>query len=196
MYQAPLFLFFSRLITRDCMRVALHHILVASTYVLPHRTIPIHCSVANAGDNVAEVLIRCAQLKSAPAAAVLQALEAVDANPRGLPASRADIQGDWELIFSSAAAKVPFIDGYMPNREILKWDLDSNQLELEIETLPMLPKISVVGRGLVWNEDAQTLTYAVNDKPPSEWQLLFMDRDSGVVAARSSVTGLNVIRKL
>ena len=52
--------------------------------------------------------------------------------------SAADLQGHrWELIFSSAAAKLPLLDGYMPNREVLTWDLERSRLELEIETLPL-----------------------------------------------------------
>ena len=46
------------------------------------------------------------------------------------------------------------------------------------------------------NEAAQTLTYAINDKPPSQWRVLYVDRAAGVMAARSSVTGLNVIKRV
>ena len=85
----------------------------------------------------------------------------------------------------------------MPNRELLTWDLQARQLQLQIETLPLLPRIRVVGEDLVFDAAAQTLTYRVGDKPPSEWQLLmFDDASGGVLAARSSVTGLNVIRRL
>ena len=114
----------------------------------------------------------------------------------GQPATAADLAGTWELVFSSAAAKIPLLDGYMPNRELLTWDLKAARLELEIETLPMLPKVRVVGESLAWDEATQTLTYTVGSKPTSEWKLLFFDASDGVIAARSSVTGLNLIRRL
>ena len=147
----------------------------------------------------AAVLSRCALDRDAPAAEVLATLEQLD---RGAGLSRpvisaADLQGHrWELIFSSAAAKLPLLDGYMPNREVLTWDLERSRLELEIETLPLLPKIRVVGEDLAWDEPAQTLTYSVKQKPPSFWRILFFDAAAGVLAAKSSVTGLNVIRRL
>ena len=62
--------------------------------------------------------------------------------------------------------------------------------------LRFLPRISIVGEGLAFDEAAQTLTYAIKDKPPSQWRLLYLDRAAGVMAARSSVTGLNVIKRV
>jgi hypothetical protein len=148
------------------------------------------------GFDVASVLTQCAIRRDAPAASILRALEAVEAKPAGLPVRRDNLAGTWELVFSSAAARVPFVDGYMPNRELLTWDLDARRLDLTIETLPLLPSIKVVGEHLTFDQAEQTLTYTVGNKPESRWNLLFFDRDEGVIAARSSVTGLNVIRRL
>lgn len=152
------------------------------------------------------IITRCALQRDAPAAEVIAALEAIEAAPAddgpnlSGRACATDLSGQqtWELVFSSAAAKLPLLDGYMPNEERLTWDLEAQRLELEIETLPLafVPKIRIVGEGLRWDEAAQTLTYTVGSKPPSEWRVLWLDRANGVLAARSSVTGLNVIRRL
>ena len=152
---------------------------------------------APAGDSPQAVLARCAIRRDVPAPEVLRALEEVKGCPAGLPACADDLDGAaWELVFSSGAAKLPLIDGYMPNRELLNWDFAENEMRLEIETFSFLPSINVVGKGLQFDESAQTLTYQINDKPPSDWRLLSFDRTNGVIAARSSVTGLNVIKRL
>ena len=157
----------------------------------------LQCSASVQSGGAAQTIVRCALSREPPASSVLSALEEVESCPLGLPVVRGDLVGhQWELIFSSAAANVPFIDGYMPNREVLTWDLDANRLELEIETLPLIPKISVVGEQLELDEGAQMLSYAVGQKPKSTWQLLFFEPTEGVIAARSSKTGLNVIRRI
>jgi hypothetical protein len=156
----------------------------------------LQCSALQSG-GAAQTIVRCALSREPPASTVLSALEEIESCPLGLPVARDDLAGhQWELIFSSAAANVPFIDGYMPNREILTWDLDAQRLELEIETLPLIPKISVVGEQLELDAAAQVLSYAVGQKPKSTWQLLFFEPTEGVIAARSSKTGLNVIRRI
>ena len=152
------------------------------------------CSAAARFDATA-VLAQAADDRSAPAAEVIRALKEIECAPP--PAATAeDLSGRWELVFSTAAAKLPLIDGYMPNREVLEWDLAARRLKLEIETLPLLPKVRVVGEELTFDAASQTLTYSVKQKPPSQWRVLHVDRANGLLAARSSVTGLNLIRKL
>ena len=161
-------------------------------HVAPHR-----CASARAAlsGDPATVLVGCAS-RAPPAAAVLVALKEAACTQLSEPAAAADVAGEWELIFTSAAAKLPFIDGYMPNRETLRWDLAAGRLQLEIETFGPLPPIRMVGEALTFDEGAQVLRYVVGEKPPSEWRIFFLDRASGVIAAESSVTGLNVIRRL
>ena len=142
------------------------------------------------------VLIQAATTRDADPKEVIQALDKCGGLGKRMAA--ADLGGEWELVFSTAAAKfAPFINGYMPNREIIEWNLREQRLDLEIETLPFLPSITVVGNGLEWDESLQTLTYTVGNKPaPSQWEILFYDSDAGVAAARSSVTGMNIIKRL
>ena len=161
------------------------------------RTGPPHCQQASSSsDDAAALLVRSACHRDVAAAQVLRVLEAVERRTLGLPITEADLDGHFELIFASAAARLPLLDGYMPNREFLAWDFAAGRLDLEIETLPFLPTIKVVGEGLTWDAATQTLSYTVGKKPPSTWSILFMDDQAGVVAARSSVTGLNLIRRL
>ena len=155
------------------------------------------------GDGAARAVVRCALTRGEVGPAVLAALEelerraaAADGLAASVAAEPADLGGTWELVFSSAAAKLPLLDGYMPNRELLEWDVRGGQLRLTIETLPFLPPVRVTGEALEWDGAEQALRYTVGEKPRSEWRLLFLDRESGVIAARSSVTGLNIIRRL
>ena len=155
--------------------------------------LPIIAATLLSFNSPAAVLSRCALNRDEPAADVLTALKEVEINfrpaPQILPANGSSSS-------PTAAAKLPLIDGYMPNKEVLNWDLENRQLDLEIETFKLLPNIKVVGKELSWDERAQTLTYTVEKKQPSKWTLNFLDRENGVIAARSSVTGLNVIQRL
>ena len=169
-----------------------HALLLQTSRHAPRR----HRACAMLIDTPAAVLTRCALQRDSPAEDVLRTLEELERAQCTEPAAVADFDGRWELVWSSAATKLPLLNGYMPNRELLSWDLQAAQLRLEIETLPFLPKISIVGEGLAFDEAAQTLTYAIKDKPPSQWRLLYVDRAAGVMAARSSVTGLNVIKRV
>ena len=138
-----------------------------------------------------KVVASCARDRGQTAAAVLEALDALR-SARPCPPTAASFRGTWELVFTSSIAAVPFLGGYMPNREILVWDLDRGVLDLEIETLPPLPKIAITGERLSFS-DSQ-LIYTVGDKPPSTWDVFHADGD--VICADSSVTGANVIRRI
>ena len=171
------------------------HMRVVLQRLFSPRAIAIAMCSAAARFDAPAVLAQAADDRSAPAAEVIRALKEIECAPP--PAATAeDLSGRWELVFSTAAAKLPLIDGYMPNREVLEWDLAARRLKLEIETLPLLPKVRVVGEELTFDAASQTLTYSVKQKPPSQWRVLHVDRANGLLAARSSVTGLNLIRKL
>ncbi len=150
---------------------------------------------------VSDILQKCAKDRSAKALDVISILENLEKKDtfQGNDLAVA-IDGKFELIFSSAVANIPLIGnmlgGYMPNREIITFDLENKKMSLVVELLPFLPPINVHGDSLVLNDDA-TLEYTVRGKegkPPSQWKILYADDDT--VAARSSVTGLNVIRRL
>ena len=112
---------------------------------------------------------------------------------RPRPPTRESFGGVWELVWNDKLAKVPVVNGYMPNRETLTWDLDAGVLDLSVETLPFLPEVKIRGDGLTYSDGV--LTYTVGDKkPPSMWDV-FHAAD-GVVCAESSATGLNVIRRI
>ena len=135
---------------------------------------------------------QCANDRSQKPDDVVAALEVLRAE-RPRPPSRDSFGGTWELVWNDKIAKVPVINGYMPNRETLVWDLDGRVLDLRVETLPFLPEIKIRGDGLSYADGV--LTYTVGDKkPPSTWDV-FHAAD-GVVCAESSATGLNVIRRI
>ncbi len=134
---------------------------------------------------------RCAIDCSAAPEEVLQALDILRAE-RPRPPSRDSFGGTWELVWNDKIAKVPLINGYMPNRETLVWDLEEGVLELDVETLPLLPEIKIRGENLTYDEGI--LTYTVGDKAPSTWDVFHADGD--VVCAVSSATGVNIIRRI
>ena len=133
----------------------------------------------------------CARDRSAKPDDVVAALEVLRAE-RPRPPTRGSFAGTWELIWNDKLAKVPVVNGYMPNRETLVWDLDAGVLDLRVETLPFLPEIKIRGENLTYEDGV--LKYEVGDKPPSTWDV-FHAAD-GVVCAESSATGLNVIRRI
>ena len=78
-------------------------------------------------DTPAAVLTRCALQRDSPAEDVLRTLEELERAQCTEPAAVADFDGRWELVWSSAATKLPLLNGYMPNRELLSWDLQAAQ---------------------------------------------------------------------
>ena len=133
----------------------------------------------------------CARDRSQKPDDVLAALEVLRAE-RPRPPTRESFGGTWELVWNDKLAKVPVVNGYMPNRETLVWDLEAGVLDLRVETLPLLPEVKIRGENLTYEDGV--LTYEVGDKPPSTWDV-FHAAD-GVVCAESSATGLNVIRRI
>ena len=111
---------------------------------------------------------------------------------RPRPPSRDSFGGTWELVWNDKIAKVPLSNGYMPNKEVLTWDLERGVLDLRVETLPFLPEIKIRGENLTYEDGV--LTYTVGDKAPSTWDVFHADGD--VVCAVSSATGVNVIRRI
>jgi len=115
------------------------------------------------------------------------------------------LNGSFELTFSSAVFNLPFLGpisgGYMPNKEIITFDFQKeNKMSLEVEILPFLPTININGDSLVLNQtsnESPYLDYVVRgkeDRPPSQWKILYADEE--IVAAKSSVTGFNVIKRV
>ena len=133
----------------------------------------------------------CARDRSAKPDDVVTALAVLRAE-RPRPPTRESFGGVWELVWNDKLAKVPVVNGYMPNRETLVWDLDGRVLDLRVETLPFLPEIKIRGENLSYDDGV--LTYNVGGKPPSTWDVFHADGD--VVCAVSSATGVNVIRRI
>ena len=151
-------------------------------------------AASGTGDDVSDamdVINKCARDRSAKPDDVAAALAVLRAE-RPRPPTRESFAGTWELIWNDKLAKVPVVNGYMPNRETLVWDLEAGVLDLRVETLPLLPEVKIRGENLTYEDGV--LTYEVGDKPPSTWDV-FHAAD-GVVCAESSATGLNVIRRI
>ena len=135
---------------------------------------------------------RCATRdRSAAPEEILKALDILRAE-RPRPPTRDSFGGVWELVWNDKIAKVPLINGYMPNKELLTWDLERGVLDLTVATLPLVPEIKIRGDNLTYADGV--LTYTVGDKAPSTWDVFHADGD--VVCAVSSATGVNVIRRI
>ena len=151
-------------------------------------------AASSKGDDVSgaiNVINACARDRRAKPDDVVAALEVLRAE-RPRPPTRDSFGGTWELVWNDKLAKVPVVNGYMPNRETLTWDLDAGVLDLRVETLPFLPEIKIRGENLTYADGI--LTYTVGDKNPSTWDVFHADGD--VVCAVSSATGVNVIRRI
>ena len=134
---------------------------------------------------------QCANDRSQKPDDVVAALAVLRAE-RPRPPTRDSFGGTWELVWNDKLAKVPVVNGYMPNRETLVWDLAEGVLDLRVETLPFLPEIKIRGENLTYA--GGVLTYTVGGKAPSTWDVFHADGD--VVCAISSATGVNVISKI
>jgi hypothetical protein len=165
-----------------------------------HPVLTLQARVQNEAQYAAEseaaaaLVLQCAKTRDVPASQVVAALEQLERAPCTTVCEE-DLGGRHELIFSSAIAKVPLVKGYMPNTEIITFDFQEKRLTLLIETLPFLPQITVIGDDLRFDPSDNTATYRTGNKDKkSVWQFFHCDGLEGVVAARSSVTGLNIIR--
>ena len=151
-------------------------------------------AASGTGDGVSDaidLINQCARDRSAKPDDVVAALAVLRAE-RPRPPTRESFGGTWELVWNDKLAKVPVVNGYMPNRETLVWDLDAGVLDLRVETLPFLPEVKIRGENLTYDEGI--LGYTVGDKAPSTWDVFHADGD--VVCAVSSATGVNVIRRI
>ena len=186
-----------------CEAMVLKRWLLLSTVLLPGCTCLLAPSARRISTSLAAVdsdaverstacINACARDRSAKPDDVVAALEVLRAE-RPRPPSRDSFGGVWELVWNDKIAKVPLINGYMPNKELLTWDLERGELDLRVETLPLLPEIKIRGENLTYEEDG-VLTYTVGDKAPSTWDVFHADGD--VVCAVSSATGVNVIRRI
>ncbi len=165
--------------------------LLAPSLNAPRRGINAASGTSEDVSDAIDLINQCANDRSAKPDDVVAALEVLRAE-RPRPPTRDSFGGTWELIWNDKLAKVPVINGYMPNRETLVWDLDGRALDLRVETLPFLPEIKIRGENLTYSDGV--LEYTVGDKPPSTWDVFHAG--DGVVCAESSATGLNVIRRI
>ena len=148
-------------------------------------------AVTDAVDTAIACINQCANDRSQKPDDVVAALAVLRAE-RPRPPTRESFGGKWELVWNDKIAKVPVINGYMPNKEVLTWDLERGELDLRVETLPFLPEIKIRGDDLTYDEGV--LSYTVGNKAPSTWDVFHADGD--VVCAVSSATGVNVIRRI
>lgn len=175
---------------------------------LQTRTFPLDSSGIEESEilKIENVIRECATQRSVDASVVISTLEKLENtcsnnNPFNNSVDENVIGGKFELIFSSAVANLPVLGsvfgGYMPNKEIITFDLEEKQMSLIVELLPFLPTIDIFGDSLQFNKETGIIEYTIRGKeeqPPSKWDILYADNN--VVAARSSVTGLNVIRRV
>jgi len=154
---------------------------VSKGSVQPDAVNTVRVSVLGKGDRV-------------PSGQVVAALEALEKTAATI--SPTHVEGKFELVFTSTLAGVPFIDGYMPNREVISFDYQKvRQMELDIETLPFLPSMQVIGEECNFDQDTKTISYRIRGKDKiSTWNVFYADPE--VFAARSNVTGLNIVRRI
>ena len=125
-----------------CEAMVLKRWLLLSTVLLPGCTCLLAPSLnaprrginaaSGTGDDVSDamdVINKCARDRSAKPDDVAAALAVLRAE-RPRPPTRESFAGTWELIWNDKLAKVPVVNGYMPNRETLVWDLDGRALDL------------------------------------------------------------------
>lgn len=146
------------------------------------------------------ILEKCAEKSVAPEE-IISLLKRLDKDRQkgfGEKIEKKNVEGVFELIFSSAVADLPVIGGlvkgYMPNKELITFDFAEKQMSLIVQTLPFVPSIDIFGDNLTWKEEG-ALEYTVRGKDSaSRWDILYAD--DSICAAKSSVTGFNVIKRI
>lgn len=146
------------------------------------------------------IIEKCAVEKSIPPEDIISLLKRLEKDRQkgfGEKIEKENVEGEFELIFSSAVADLPFVGvllkGYMPNKELITFDFAEKQMSLIVQTLPFVPSIDIFGDNLTWKEEG-ALEYTVRGKDSaSRWDILYAD--DSICAAKSSVTGFNVIKR-
>lgn len=146
-----------------------------------------------------QLLSECIATRSTSADQVIQELQKLDNLTDPPKIAQSNVVGKFELVFSSGVANLPLVgkilNGYLPNREIIEFNPEEGFMTLDVETLPFLPIISIKGSNLQWNQESAVLSYIIEGKDKrSEWKVLYAD--DAMVAAKSSVTGLNIIKRI
>lgn len=156
--------------------------------------------------NVKETIERCVLDRSISADVVIGTLKSLENQQEQTDSDSASllsrshiismelVSGTFELVFCSAV-NVMGLNGYLPNREIISFDFEARWMSLKVETFSLLPTINIIGNDLTWYDTSNTLTYkVVGKKKQSRWKILYADES--VMAAESSVTGFNVLRRI
>lgn len=115
-----------------------------------------------------------------------------------------DLQGSFELVFSSSIAEIPLVGknvfhGYfVPMREIVHFDFPNHTMGMEVKFLPLpnFPTFTFWGHNLEWNPEEAQVTYQMDGKDnTSVWKILYAD--GHVLVAECSVhLGLVVLRRI
>ena len=119
--------------------------------------------------------------------------------------TKEQVDGTWYLAFSSGLSALPVLEGYMPVDEAITIDFEGSSISLSTDILPGLGDASpnfemLQGDTFRWDETKSSLTFnmkmGVNGevKKIKSWDMLYCS-DTCLVA-RSSGTGLNVLRRL
>jgi len=117
-----------------------------------------------------------------------------------------DLQGSWELVFSSAIANLPLVgkklfQGYfVPMREIIHFDIPHHTMGMEVQFLPLdnFPTYTNWAYDLKWHPKKAELTYQMEnnkDDLTSVWKILYADGHV-LVADCSERLGLVVLRRI
>mmetsp|Transcript_37795 Transcript_37795/g.52483 ORF Transcript_37795/g.52483 Transcript_37795/m.52483 type:complete len:209 (+) Transcript_37795:132-758(+) len=114
-----------------------------------------------------------------------------------------EFNGRWELVFSSSIANVPFLNGFMPVKEIVtfsKVNEPGGFIRLDTDVLGIMSFSRLPGDVLEWDGAKEKLSFNLRSKdgeaPSSVKSWTFFHAEGDVLAARSSGTGLNLLRRV
>eukprot|EP00232_Nephroselmis_pyriformis_P022554 CAMPEP_0182855724 /NCGR_PEP_ID=MMETSP0034_2-20130328/2017_1 /TAXON_ID=156128 /ORGANISM="Nephroselmis pyriformis, Strain CCMP717" /LENGTH=203 /DNA_ID=CAMNT_0024986729 /DNA_START=1 /DNA_END=612 /DNA_ORIENTATION=- len=152
-------------------------------------------------DSMVQVVRNAALKREGAADDVIAALDAMQ-EAAGQPVDKSLIEGKWELVFSSSIGKVPLVKGYMPVQEIITFEglgAENGFIRLDTDVLFGLTMSMYPGDVFNWDAERAELEFNFRKREGGEPSALkswaFFYGDGEVLAARSSGTGLNVLRR-
>eukprot|EP00899_Mesostigma_viride_P027775 jgi/Mesvir1/8182/Mv12481-RA.1 len=158
--------------------------------------------------NSAMTVHRAAVNKDVGRSEAVEALEALEKAP--VPVTEQDVQGKWQLVFSSA---MPSFMAYIPVNENITISTRDNLIKLETDVLPFGLLTMGFQGSVSWEQDGKMkfmfekmqnrsrLVQGVMEKPrknpqPKTYTFFFLSEDKKVAAARSSAVGQVILRKV
>eukprot|EP00186_Timspurckia_oligopyrenoides_P000444 CAMPEP_0182444124 /NCGR_PEP_ID=MMETSP1172-20130603/2674_1 /TAXON_ID=708627 /ORGANISM="Timspurckia oligopyrenoides, Strain CCMP3278" /LENGTH=229 /DNA_ID=CAMNT_0024639611 /DNA_START=1090 /DNA_END=1779 /DNA_ORIENTATION=+ len=146
-----------------------------------------------------EIIENVIDEKSVPPHRVMEALDALQHEYR-MKVAPSDVDGFYQLLWTSGLIKVPILRGKMPVYETVEIrGVGEAQGCLELRTTvvgPMKSRVPSTDEYWHWDAESQVLEFSMKKgKPAKTWEF-FYSNDTMLLVQSSSFTGFNILKRL